>query len=413
MSHSVMNNNDQQVAKAADHKPILFFLALSLVTALINSSASTPLYPYYQDRFGLSSTMLSVIYGAYAAGVIVSLLIVGQLAKRITDKRVFILPALGVVLVAGIVFCFADSFASLFVARLLTGIGTGALTGAANVSLAKIGPNDKGKTAALIAVLSFTLGLSIGPLLTGLAIHYEFYPAQAPFLVISLMACVAFLGVLKCWPRALKTVSAEKISANLSAGNIENRPVFALCAATLFLCWMVAACILTFGPSLSQRFYHGASNSNLYFSFLVTLYLLIAGISQIMCKKWTALVSVQYGYLIQILSFVIIGSAIAWSSALLACVGVILAGFAYGALFVGSARWVNQMATPANHAKSIALFYLVAYTANWVPIILGCGVDILGLTRVMLGALVVFSLVEVGLLAMISKQRVALLSSES
>lgn len=64
MSHSIMNNNDQQVAKAADHKPILFFLALSLVTALINSSAPTPLYPYYQDRFGLSSTMLSVIYGA-------------------------------------------------------------------------------------------------------------------------------------------------------------------------------------------------------------------------------------------------------------------------------------------------------------------------------------------------------------
>jgi hypothetical protein len=43
--------------------PIIFFLSLSLITALINSSVPTPLYPYYKEIFKLSATMVSVVYG--------------------------------------------------------------------------------------------------------------------------------------------------------------------------------------------------------------------------------------------------------------------------------------------------------------------------------------------------------------
>lgn len=66
----------------ASGRTILLFLALALMSALLNSSAPTPLYPLYQQQLTLSSVSLTVIYGAYAAGVLISLFGVGNLAGK-------------------------------------------------------------------------------------------------------------------------------------------------------------------------------------------------------------------------------------------------------------------------------------------------------------------------------------------
>lgn len=45
----------------ASRRTILLFLALALMSALLNSSAPTPLYPLYQQQFALSSVSLGLI----------------------------------------------------------------------------------------------------------------------------------------------------------------------------------------------------------------------------------------------------------------------------------------------------------------------------------------------------------------
>jgi len=42
---------------------------------------------------------------------------------------------------------------------------------------------------------------------------------------------------------------------------------------------------------------------------------------------------------------------------------------------VGSAALVNMISPAASHAKLISLFYVIAYIANWVPVLLGAVVD--------------------------------------
>ena len=138
----------------ASRRTILLFLALALMSALLNSSAPTPLYPLYQQQFALSSVSLTVVYGAYAAGVLIALFGVGNLAGKVKDLRSMIVPALLVVLSGALLFARADTFAMMLMARLLAGVGTGALTGAANIALVRFGPRDGGKNAALIATLS-------------------------------------------------------------------------------------------------------------------------------------------------------------------------------------------------------------------------------------------------------------------
>ena len=96
--------------------------------AMLNSSVPTPLYPHYQQMLALSDVSLTLIYGGYAAGVLISLFGVGNLAGRVMDLRAMILPALLAVLGGALLFSLADSFWSLLLARVLAGIGTGALT---------------------------------------------------------------------------------------------------------------------------------------------------------------------------------------------------------------------------------------------------------------------------------------------
>lgn len=129
----------------ASGRTILLFLALALMSALLNSSAPTPLYPLYQQQLTLSSVSLTVIYGAHAAGVLISLFGVGNLAGKVKDLRSMIVPALLVVLSGALLFAQADTFAMMLMARLLAGVGTGALTGAANIALVRFGPRDGGK----------------------------------------------------------------------------------------------------------------------------------------------------------------------------------------------------------------------------------------------------------------------------
>ena len=54
-------------------------------------------------------------------------------------------------------------------------------------------------------------------------------------------------------------------------------------------------------------------------------------------------------------------------------------GLCPGAVFVGSATLINRIAPPANTRGCSPLFYVIAYVANWVPVLLGWVSDGAGL----------------------------------
>lgn len=362
----------------ASHMGILLFLALALMSALLNSSAPTPLYPLYQQQLALSSVSLTVVYGAYAAGVLIALFGVGNLAGKVKDLRSMIVPALLVVLSGALLFARADTFAIMLMARLLAGVGTGALTGAANIALVRFGPRDGGKNAALIATLSFTTGLALGPIFSGIALQTGFHPTTLPFVFIMVIAAVAALGVMFSWPRGVVTAPAHAAPAateksSLLDGLRITGGKFFVCAGALFICWALAASILAIGPSVAETLL--GLHARGVFGYAIAVYLLIAGISQILSRRLNARHSLLFGCLAQVLAAVVFAVAIQWHSLWLAAAGLVVAGYAYGAIFVGSATLVNLISPPVSHARLLSLFYVIAYIANWVPILLGIVVD--------------------------------------
>jgi MFS family permease len=364
----------------ASHGAILLFLPLALMSALLNSSVPTPLYPHYQQVLALSDVSLTLIYGGYAAGVLISLFGVGNLAGRVADLRAMILPALLAVAGGALLFSLADSFWSLLLARVLAGIGTGALTGAANVALLRFGPRDGGKRAALSATLSFTAGLALGPVFSGLALQLDFYPTQLPFLLIMGLAACAMVGVVLSWPASAQGAPAAvrgQGKGSLGEGIKATGVAFFLCAAALFTAWAVAASLLAIGPKVVSQLL-GMRDLGL-FGYLIAAYMVLSGLCQLWARRLDARHTLQSGCLALALCVLLFTGAVHVQSLWLAGLGLLVAGYAQGAVFVGSATLVNRIAPGASHARLVSLFYVIAYVANWVPVLLGWVSDSVGL----------------------------------
>lgn len=366
-------------AAATSHRAILLFLPLALMSALLNSSVPTPLYPHYQQVLALSDVSLTLIYGGYAGGVLISLFGVGNLAGRVSDLRAMILPALLAVLGGALLFALADSFWSLLLARVLAGIGTGALTGAANVALLRFGPRDGGKRAALSATLSFTAGLALGPVFSGLALQLEFYPTQLPFLLIMGLAACAMAGVALSWPsRAQEAPAAatQQGRGSLGEGLKATGAAFFICALALFTAWVVAASLLAIGPKVASQLL-GLRDLGL-FGYLIAAYMVLSGLCQLWARRLDARHTLQSGALALAICMLLFAGAVHAQSWWLAVLGLLVAGYAQGAVFVGSATLVNRIAPAASHARLVSLFYVIAYVANWVPVLLGWVSDAAG-----------------------------------
>lgn len=371
-------------------KGLLFFLALSLTAALMNSSAPTPLYPFYQDHLRLNAVDLTFIFGAYGAGVLLALMTLARIASHVKDQRFLLLPAIALVLIGAGLCAECDSLWALCVARVVSGLGAGIMTTAVNVTLVRFGPLDNGKLAATLATLAMIMGLALGPVLSGAALQLNVYPASLPFWLIMALVAVAALGVLKLWPRnaiaAQATAHPEPLSLREGLQDI-GRP-FHLCAWSVFFSWSFTACVFVIGPGAAEQ-QLGLSDRGM-FGYTMAVYLLLAGASQLYCKRLDATCALRSGLLAQCAAFLLLLTAFWIHSLTLAALALVVGGYAYGAIFVGSARLINQLA-PANcHAKLVAYFYMTIYLFNVVPIPLGLLVDSIGVALSVRYALVFF-----------------------
>lgn len=404
-----MSTNTHACNKAPS-RIFLVFLTLSLMVSLMNSSVPTPLYPFYKQQLQLSAVELTLIFGVYGVGVLLSLLTLAGIAGRLPDLRKLLLPAASLVVLGAWLFSQGNSLWQLGSGRLIAGLGSGAMTVGINLALLRFGPADNGKLAALLATLAMVSGLALGPLLSGAALQLELYPLMLPFWLIMLLGLAACVGVLGCWPSAptLAPTVADPPPIK-SPGLVQSLQgiglPYHLCAWAVFFSWSFAACVFVIGPGAAEQLL-GLQDHGI-FGYGICAYLLIAGASQLFCQRLEARRALLGGLLCQNLAFVMLLMAFYQGSLLLAVLAMIVGGYAYGAIFVGSARLINQLAQGRSHGTLIAYFYMTIYGFNAVPIPLGLLVDSSGMARAINSALIVFLVLGSALLLMAHRTRLA------
>jgi MFS family permease len=106
-----------------------------VITAIFMlSNAATPLYGIWQDQLGFASGILTVIFGCYILGLLMTLIVAGQLSDHYGRKEM-LLPCIVIAIVAAVLFEVAESVFALMLARFLTGVSVGIVVsaGMANV----------------------------------------------------------------------------------------------------------------------------------------------------------------------------------------------------------------------------------------------------------------------------------------
>lgn len=169
-----------------------------MVTAVfILSNSPTPLYLYWQEQLSFSSGTLTMIFAVYIVGLLVTLLVAGQLSDRY-GRRPVLIPGLLAAIVACVLFATASSIVVLGIARFLTGIAVGVIVSAGMAAVVEMGGADRRRQASLVASVAMVFGAGLGPLLAGTMAQLFRHPIVPTFAIelAVLASAVAVAGIL-------------------------------------------------------------------------------------------------------------------------------------------------------------------------------------------------------------------------
>ncbi|GAB3965293.1 MFS transporter [Actinoallomurus acanthiterrae] len=361
--------------------------AYTLLVLLAGTNLPTPLYRGYQRAFGFSPLVVTLIFAAYVAALIPSLLVAGPLSDAVGRRRV-LLPAVGLAAVGALVFALATGTAWLFAARIAQGVALGAASGALSAVLTELEPNGDRRRAALVTTVASVGGLGAGPLLSGLLAQYAPAPRVLPYVVeIALLvpAAVAMAALPPGRAAARWRPQRPRIPAAM-------RRVFAASGVAGFLAFAVIGLFLTLVPPYVATL---ARSANLALSGgAVALMLGSSAVAQVVAYGRRPVTVRAAGLPLLAAGLVLLAVAGAVASLPLLLTATVVAGAGQGLVFLGSLTLVNNGAPAERRAEVMAGFFVVIYLGVGVPVI---GVGLLATATGLLTAVQDFAYVTAAL----------------
>ena len=162
----------------------------TFAAVMLSTTIPTPLYAIYASRLHLKPFLITLIFAAYAVGVIAALMLFGRVSDQIGRKPVLFVAA-GFSLLSAAVFVTSGSLPALFTGRVLSGIAAGLVTGAATAYISEL-HSDRAR-GSLLATVSNMAGLGLGPLVSGLLAQHAPQPTRLPFIVGAALLLPALL----------------------------------------------------------------------------------------------------------------------------------------------------------------------------------------------------------------------------
>ena len=133
-----------------------------MCVGVMGTALASPLYPLYQQAWGLQPSHITQIFVAYMFGALASLLFLGRLTDRfgfVTVLRAgLILMTLGVL--ASTVAWNVPSFA---LGRVVIGVASGLITTSASVGMTRLNNRGDLQRAAATTSLTIAFGFGLGP----------------------------------------------------------------------------------------------------------------------------------------------------------------------------------------------------------------------------------------------------------
>jgi MFS family permease len=335
-----------------------WLLATTVVTFFAASSAPSPLYVVYQQRWHFSAFVLTLVFASYVVALLIALLVLGGLSDFIGRKRV-IGAALVVELLSMIVFAGAHGVGALFAGRIIQGLATGAAAGALSAGIADLAPRGRASLTAAVNTASPALGLAIGALVSGALVQYAPDPRTLIFVTLAVLF-VALLAALVLVPesagprggalRSLLPRARVPASARLA---------FRVATPVLIATWAVGGVMLSLGPSLAVGVF-GVHN-HLVGGLVVTAVAGVSSLASILARGREAGQTMVRSSIVLAVGIAVVLVSLATTSTATFFAGLVVTGAGFGAAFVSALGSVAPLATPQERAELFASIYVVSY----------------------------------------------------
>lgn len=370
-------------------------MAVAFATAMAFTTVPTPLWSLYAQRDRFSSLTVTVVFAAYALAVAASLFLAGHLSDWHGRRRV-LMPALALELLAGVIFLVWPSLPGLLLARVLSGLGIGAVTATAMAWLAELG-RPWTLRAQLVAIVANLGGLGLGGLISGALAQWAGDPLGMPFAVF-------IAALLLAWVALLAAPETRRRQSPRPRYRPQRVVVPALSRARFFAAALGAAITFAvFGllTSLTPSFLAGTLHQR---SYALAGAVSFAGFATAALAQALTASRTRQQLLAAAIPAVLAGLGLLTIAVWLPApsLGVFLAGdlvigAGSGLMFKGTIATVAEISSEEHRAEALAGLFLAAYLGLAGPVIgLGALIQIAS-TRVSLLAFA--GLLAVGILA--------------
>jgi MFS family permease len=372
-------------------------VAFAFATAMAFTTVTTPLWSLYAQRDRLSSLTVTVVFAVYALAVAVSLFLAGHLSDWHGRRRV-LMPALGLQIVAGVVFLLWPSLPGLILARILSGLGIGAVTATATAWLSELRGADS-RRAQVVATGANLGGLGVGALISGALAQWAGDALVVPFVVFTAALFLAWLALLAAPETRRRRSPLPRYRPQRVAVPARSRGRFFAAAVGAAIAFAVFGLFTSLAPSFLAGTLHQRSHAvagAVSFAVFAT-----AALAQTLTASRTThqLLAAAIPALLAGLGLLTITVWLPSPSFGLFLAGDVVVGAGSGLMFKGAIATVSEISSQEQRAEALAGLFLASYLGLAGPVIgLGALTQIAS-TRVSL--LVFTALLSLGILAAI------------
>jgi MFS family permease len=353
---------------AAGHSGFGFWVvALAFTTAMAFTTVPTPLWSLYARRDRFSSLTVTIVFAAYALAVALSLFLAGHLSDSRGRRRV-LMPALVLEILAGLVFVAWPSLPGLLLARVLSGLGVGAVTATATAWLSELGGAGR-RRAQILATGANLGGLGLGALVSGALAQWAGHALLVPVVVFIAALLLACIGVLAAPETRRRQSPLPRYRPQHVSVPARSRGRFFAAALGAAITFSVFGLLTSLAPSFLAGTLHRPSHALAgAVSFAVFA---MAALAQTLTASRTTqqLLAAAIPTLLAGLGLLTIAVWLPVPSFGVFLAGDLVIGAGSGLMFKGAIATVSEISSPEHHAETLAGLFLAAYLGLAGPVI--------------------------------------------
>src|SRR6478609_758792 len=215
---------------------------------LFAAAAPSPLYSIHQAQWRFSAITLTAVFGVYAVGLLVALLVFGSVSDYLGRRRVISVAMAAGASACGL-FLAAHGVGLLFAARALTGAAVGIAAGAALIDLQ---PEGSGRGPVVTGAANL-LGLGIGGLSTSALVQYGPAPTHLIWWLLLGAFAVGSVAVMAIPETATERPGVLASLRPRMAVPRQARRTFAVALPYMIAAPALSGFYLSLGPSLAAQ----------------------------------------------------------------------------------------------------------------------------------------------------------------